>query len=146
MVFGGSLHLRNSRATVTLYKSGKNKIMTSNEETDNSGGRRSDPRTIIGKYYSVEFSLSDLEFIYQFKIWDMSTNGMCLLVKEDSKVLNHVKVGDVLDMKYYPTEVLSPIKSLKTEVKHITKDEQGRFKGHFMVGLSILDKQASDSS
>jgi hypothetical protein len=118
--------------------------MTSNEGTDNSGGRRSDPRTIIGKYYSVEFSLSDLEFIYQFKIWDMSTNGMCLLVKEDSKVLNHVKVGDVLDMKYYPTEVLSPVESLKTEVKHITKDAQGRFKGHFMVGLSILDKQASE--
>ncbi len=120
--------------------------MNTKIETDNNNGRRVDPRTIIEKFYSVEFTLSDLEFIYQFKIWDISANGICVLVKDDSKVLSHVKVGDILNMKYYPSEVLSPVKHLKTEVKHITKDEQGRFKGHHMVGLSILEKQNSDSS
>jgi len=30
---------------------------------------------------------------------------------------------------------------LETEVKHISKDSQGRFKGHVMVGLQIIEKE-----
>lgn len=115
--------------------------MNTGAKINNHAGRRTDSRTIVGEYYSVEFSISNLDFVYQFKIWDMSINGMCVLVREDSKLLNHVKVGDVLDMKYYSSDIVNAIKLLKTEVKHITKDDQGRFKGHYLVGLSILDKQ-----
>ena len=108
--------------------------------------RRGDARTFVGKYYSVEFSLSDLDFSYQFKIWDVSMKGMCVLVREDSNLLKYVKVGDILNMKYYPKEMVDTIENLRTEVKHITKDDQGRFKGHYLIGLSILDKQYSAAS
>jgi hypothetical protein len=30
---------------------------------------------------------------------------------------------------------------LKTEIKHITKDDEGRFRGLYLVGLSILEGQ-----
>ena len=103
--------------------------------------RRSEPRSIIDQYYSVEFSLPDCAFVYQFKIWDMSSKGMCVLVKEDSDLLDHVKVGDVLKLKYYTTKASKPIEFLKTEIKHITKDERGRFKGVCLVGLSVLERQ-----
>ena len=105
--------------------------------------RRSEPRSTIDRYYSVEFSLSGCSFVYQFRIWNISTKGMCVLVKEDSDLLNHVKVGDILNLKYYTTDSSKPIEFLKTEIKHITKDEQGRFKGVYLVGLAILGNQDS---
>jgi len=46
--------------------------------------KRSEPRRIIDQYHSVEFSLRDCAFTYQFKIWDISSKGICVLVKEDS--------------------------------------------------------------
>lgn len=105
--------------------------------------RRSEPRSIIDQYYSVEFSLSGCSFVYQFKIWNVSAKGICVLVKEDSDLLNHLKVGDILNLKYYPADSSQPGELLETEIKHITKDEQGRFKGVHLVGLAILGNQDS---
>lgn len=105
--------------------------------------RRSEPRGIIDRYYSVEFSLSGCSSVYQFKIWNVSAKGICVLVKEDSDLLNHLKVGDILNLKYYTADSSQPGELLETEIKHITKDEQGRFKGVYLVGLSILENQDS---
>ncbi|MBW2340576.1 MAG: hypothetical protein JRF50_09590 [Deltaproteobacteria bacterium] len=71
----------------------------------------------------------------------MSSKGMCVLVREDSDLLNHMKVGDILRLKYYTTESSKPVEFLKTEIKHITRDERGRFKDVYLVGLSILEGQ-----
>jgi hypothetical protein len=106
--------------------------------------RRSEPREIVDKFYSVEFSLKGIDSVYQFKIWNMSSRGMCVLIKEDSDVLKHLRAGDILDMKYYSSDALSPTEHLQTEIRHITKDEEGRFKGHFLVGLSILGNKESN--
>jgi hypothetical protein len=105
--------------------------------------KRSEPRRIIDQYHSVEFSISECAFIYQYKIWDISTKGLCVLVREDSDLLNHIKVGEILDLKYYSTDTLRPIEYLKTEIKHITKSDEGRFKDLYLVGLSILEDQDS---
>ena len=111
---------------------------------DNFMERRSEPRSIIDQYYSVEFSLSGCSFVYQFRIWNISSKGICVLVKEDSNLLNHLKVDDILNLKYYTTDSSKPIEVLKTEIKHITKGEQGRFKGVYLVGLSIQGNQDSN--
>ena len=108
--------------------------------------RRSEPRDIVDKFYSVEFSLKGIDFVYQFKLWNMSSKGMCVLIKEDSVVLEHLKAGDIVDMKYYSSDSLSPTEHLQTEIRHITKDDEGRFKGHFLVGLSILGNKESGLS
>ena len=101
--------------------------------------RRSESRSIVDQYFSVELLISDLVPIaYQFKIRDISSSGMGFLVKEDSDLLQHLKVGEVINMKYNPVESSEQPKHLKTEIKHITPDEQGRFKGHYLVGLAIL--------
>ena len=99
--------------------------------------RRSEPRHLEEGYSSVELSLKELNFVYQFKIWDRSQSGMSILIKEDSEVLRHIKVGDMLDMKYYPKkQTEEPIK-LRTEIRHITKDVSEKIKGHCLVGLMI---------
>jgi hypothetical protein len=91
------------------------------------------------QYHSVEFSITNSPFIYQFKIWDTSLNEKCVLVKEDSDFLNHLKAGDVLDLKYYSSDVSNPFKYLKTEIKDIGKYDRGRFKGIYLVRLSIVE-------
>ena len=107
--------------------------------TNNGVEKRSEPRRELDKYHSVEFKVQEQGHLYQFKIWNMSAKGMCLLVRDDSEILNDLAVGNVLDMKYYTTDFSLPAKALKTEIKHITKEDQGRFKGHVLVGLFILD-------
>ena len=100
--------------------------------------KRVEPRKIIDEFYSVEFSIKDFAFTYQFRIWDVSEKGICVLVKEDSSILGHLKVGDTWNMKYYRIDSeLSEY--MDTEIRHITKDETGRFEGHYLVGLSILN-------
>ena len=107
--------------------------------------RRSEGRTLIDRYYSVEFSKKGLDAIYHFRIWNISTKGICIVVKEDSALMGHLKVGDILDMKYYPSDESGPVEHKKTEITHITKNAHGRFKGHFLVGLSMIS-QLSPSS
>lgn len=102
--------------------------------------KRSEPRDVIDQYYSVEFALRGMEFVYQFKIWNISARGMCVLVKEDSVLLEHLKTGDQLEMRYYPKDASASPVSIRTEIRHITRDNEGRFKGHVLVGLSILGK------
>jgi hypothetical protein len=93
------------------------------------------------QYYSVEISLRGVEHMHQFKIWNIPQDSMCVVVKPDSGLLGSLKVGDNMKMKFYRTNALSQPMHLWTEISHITKEDQGRFKGHYLVGLAILDGQ-----
>ena len=95
----------------------------------------------IDQYYSVEISLNGLEHLHQFKIWNIEPDSMCVLVKADSVILGSLKVGDKMVMRYYGMDTLSHPTDLETEIRHITKEDQGRFKGHCLIGLAILEDQ-----
>ena len=112
--------------------------MATNDLNEHSPERRSEKRDEAERYYSVQFTTEGLASFYQFKLWNISTKGMCILVKEDSEVLKHLSVGDTLEMTYYLTDSQGAQETRKTQIKHITLNEDGRFQGHFMVGLSIL--------
>ena len=107
-------------------------------DRDAMADRRSEARKLIDRYFSVEFSKKGLDAIYQFKIWNTANMSMCVLVKEDSAILPRLKVGDTLDMKFYSGESDYPTNSIKTSIRHISKDE-GRFRGHYLVALEILE-------
>ena len=109
-----------------------------------SSDKRSEARSRAGKYSSVEFSTNKEALTYQFKIRDIASSGIGILVNEGSAVLKSLKVGDVLNMKYYPLNLADQPEYIDTEIKHITKDEKGRFKGHYLVGLLVLEKQKGD--
>lgn len=95
----------------------------------------------IDQYYSVEFSLSGCAFVYQFKIHKASLNEICVLVREDSDLLNYLKVGDILNMKYYTTNSFRPVEYLKTEIRYISKNDTERLRGLCVVGLFILENK-----
>ena len=100
--------------------------------------RRSEARSADERFYSVQFTTGGLATFYQFKLWNISQKGLCILVKEGSQVLEHINVGDSLEMKYYLADSQGAHEDLTTQIKHITKNDKGRFQGHYMVGLSIL--------
>lgn len=96
------------------------------------------------QYSSVEFSTNKTEPNHLFKIRDMSPFGLCFLVKEGSAVLNHLKVGDIMEMKCYQPKKAKRPELIKTKIKHITKNDLGRYKGNYLVGLSVIEN--GDSS
>ena len=100
--------------------------------------RRVESRTLPNQDHNVQFTKQGLDITYQFKIRNISLKGMCILVRQDSHVMSHLKVGDVLDVKYYSEEGKSPVDQSKTEIIHITRGEPGWFEGHYLVGLSKL--------
>jgi hypothetical protein len=99
--------------------------------------RRSEARSPADRYYSVQFTVAGLKSHYQFKTWNISKKGLCILVKEDSAVLDHLTPGDVLEMTYYVSDAQGTLENLQTRIQHITRNDSGRFKGHYLVGLSI---------
>ncbi len=92
---------------------------------------------------SVEFSIGKRSVAHQFKLWSIESMSMCILVKEDSRVMSGIKVGDIFNMKYNSrnSENSSESECLKTAIRHIIKKDQGQFKGHYLVELEILENQ-----
>ena len=114
--------------------------MAKNDPPKRHSEKRSEPRISVDQFHSVEIKLSRSIPIYQFKLRDISPHGACILIKEDSSVLNHLKVGQILNLKYRFEDPSKPTEFLKTEIKHITKAKQKRLKGHYLVGVFILEK------
>ncbi|MDY6971036.1 MAG: hypothetical protein SV775_01775 [Thermodesulfobacteriota bacterium] len=91
-------------------------------------------------YHSVEFSVNGRA--YQFKIWHNKPLSLSVLVREDSEIINLLKVGDRIPMKYYPIKPAYSPTSIETAVRQMTKSEEGKFKGHYIVDLEMVDGRA----
>jgi hypothetical protein len=108
-------------------------------DMENSGfvEKRFGPRKVIEEYYSVEFQIKGMGPIYHFKLWDESGAGLSILIKPESGAFSGLKVDDILNMNYY-TDKAQLAKTLRTKIVHITKQDSGRFAGHFIIGLAQL--------
>ena len=95
---------------------------------------------ITKKFHSVEIKPLKSLPIYQFKLYQNSLrNGASVHVRPDSDVLNHLKPGEEHEMKYYPKDSKYQIAWLKTQILNIIEEQQGPFKGHFQISLTIVD-------
>ena len=111
--------------------------MNRDSATSNLPESKGESRTILDTYFSVQFTLSRMDPAYLFKLRDISSNGVCILVKQDSTAFKKLNVGDVLDMEFNPTESSGSTKILKTKIT--SKNCFNRFKGHSLVGMTIID-------
>ena len=98
---------------------------------------RSEVKTILDEFYSVQFFLKGKGIFYQFKLRNTSSNRPCILVKKDSPVFTELKVGDILDMKYNNPESLDASRLFKTQI--ISKNPHDYYTGHSIVELSIIN-------
>jgi hypothetical protein len=102
--------------------------------------RRSEQRRKAEKFHSVEFNLGGAVPIYQFGLRDISENGACILVKKDSPILQHLKVGQVMSMKFYEQGIYNPATLLKSEIRHISPGKPGDNEDLVMIGIRILER------
>jgi hypothetical protein len=86
-------------------------------------------RIEIQKYY---------EQIHEVKLIDLSSKGASILFKDNSSLFNHLQVGQDLTVKYFFEERSKSSEMFQAKVKHVTKVKEGRFKGYYLAGLSIL--------
>jgi hypothetical protein len=87
---------------------------------------------------SVEFSVEGIGVPYRFKIWHIHPNSNVIVIKKNSNILPHLRVGATLTMKYYSPGEGYPEGTRETTIKEISGEEEGRFKGHFLVDLEPL--------
>ena len=109
------------------------------ETRKQSANRYSPSHYCPDQYASVEIPNIHAPFCYHFKLWRMDNSHVCILVKEDSQLLPRLKEGDRLNMKYYCREAVSDSEFRETDIQMIRKAENGRFKGHYLVYLDILN-------
>ena len=98
--------------------------------------KRSEKRALPTKLNGAEIKLTGIP-LYQFKLKDISDNGTCILVKEDSAMIKHLEVGQSVSLKFHPDSPAENNGYFKGIIKHITKIEAGRYKGHCLVGVQI---------
>jgi hypothetical protein len=104
----------------------------------------SEPRNIINiedQFDGVEIKVANSVPVYLFKLRKVSLYKVCILVNKRSELLSCLKNGQTFKLDYFSTHTPNLKKPLKTKVKHITKEDQQPFKGHYLVGLSILEEQ-----
>jgi hypothetical protein len=100
--------------------------------------RRSEARRPADQYYDIEFFMDGTDVTDRFRIWYMTPDSMGLLIKENSDILPRLKVGETLNMKAYTLDLGSPSEYLVTAIRHITRKEQTRLRGHYLIRLETL--------
>ncbi|MBW1706186.1 MAG: hypothetical protein JRJ86_13620 [Deltaproteobacteria bacterium] len=86
-------------------------------------------------FISVEFKLGKAPGKdYQVGVIDCSSHGLGLLItKKDMELLQMLKQGDkIKEMTCYAARAMITVDA---EVKHITKIEEGNFKGQYIIGI-----------
>jgi hypothetical protein len=114
-------------------------VMIGNKNLNDLAEFRTEAKTFLNEFYSVQFFLNDKEILYQFKLRNISSNGPCILVKQDSPVFTELQVGDILDMEYSKSESSGASKLFKTKIT--SKNSHDCYTGHSIVELTIIDKK-----
>ena len=104
-----------------------------------TGENRAEPRSTELNNYRIEIKLIG-QPIYQFRVMDVSTTGAGFLMLADSDFLSMIKIGKVINVNFISPKGSNPSGLHKTEIKHITEPKKDKNKGHYLVGISILDK------
>jgi len=112
-------------------------VMIGNQSVNDLAECRSEVKTILNGYYSVQFFLNGKGPSYLFRLRNETSNKPYILVKKDSSVFNELKVGDILDMEYHQSESLGGSKLFKTLIT--SKIPHDSYTGHSIVELSIID-------
>jgi hypothetical protein len=102
---------------------------------------RPEKREPAKETYNAEIKLLGCP-VYQVKIADTAWTGSATVVNDDSSLHSFLTANRVLDVRYHsdePEKRPDTVKQFKAEVKHVSEVKQGRYKGHRLVGIQILE-------
>ena len=111
-------------------------IKIGNQSINDLAESRLEAKTIFDEFYSVQFILNGKGPSYQFKLWNISSNKTCILVKRDSFVFKKLNVGDIVDMEYNQPGSLGVGTIFETLIT--SKFPHDRYSGHSLIELSII--------
>jgi hypothetical protein len=107
-----------------------------------SKDRRTAPRQPVITEHMAQFIIPG-STVYQLKLQDISQTGAGVVVRSDSKLLTMIQVDQHLKVKLLsPRDAHSPQGDYQARIAHITESQEGRFKGHVVVGIELLQKVA----
>ena len=106
-----------------------------------TGNNVSKPAVQADECYTVELLLDGAHAVRQYKVWHKGTTYMCVLLEETSDVLNWVRVGDRMNIRYFDTDQTVASEYLETEVRKVKKGNQGRLKGQYLLDLEIRESR-----
>ena len=116
------------------------------EQPNPNPDRRLEPRATGLSSHRAEFKFTGVP-IYQLKVRDLSANGAGIIVRADSKVLELIKIGQELVVKLIsPAGSKGPSGYYKSRIEHVTELKEGRFRGHMVVGLSLVKRSGQLTS
>lgn len=105
--------------------------------------KRSERREVLAPpdFLLAEFYIgkgTENEKRYELDVVDCAAHGIGIIIyKKNFDILNKIKVGDIIkDINFYASSAMLRIDG---EVRHITRIEQGRFKGGYHVGIESKD-------
>jgi hypothetical protein len=111
-------------------------------QTGQPPDRRLEPRATKLSNHRAEFKLTGVP-IYQLKVRDLSAKGAGIVARMDSKFLNMIRIGQELEVKLISfAEATGPSGHYRSRIEHISELKEGRFKGHMVIGISILTKRS----
>ena len=102
--------------------------------------RRLEPRATKLPNHGAEFKFTGVA-VYQLKVLNLSAKGAGVIARVDSNFLKMIQIGQELDVKLISSgETGSPSGHYKSRIEHVSELKEGRFRGHMVVGLSILSR------
>src|SRR5512143_510865 len=100
--------------------------------------RRLEQRVTKVSNHRVEFKFTGVP-VYQLKVQDLTSKGAGIIAKADSNFLRLIQVGQELEIRLISfSEVAGLSGYYKCRIAHISELKESRFRGHMVVGLSII--------
>ena len=113
--------------------------MSENGPNGYSAERRTEERDASKPDCSAVVRISGIP-VQQFKLKDISRNGTCFLVDEDSAILRNLTVGQEIEIQFRFPAGQRPTVFHRSEITHITRASQGDYEGHCLVGVRSLSQ------
>ena len=93
------------------------------------------------RYSSVEFCIKDLEFNYQFKIWETKTPELNILIKRNAIIMKHLHVGNTVDIKCIPSGGSRYPVTMRTKIKMGDKSQLDNLSKLYMLECQPLESK-----
>jgi len=74
----------------------------------------------------------------RFKVWHKSPTYLCLLAGHDPSALLEFREGKMLTLVYHGVGSDLPSEHLRTAIRKIKRNDEGKLKGQYLVDLEIL--------
>jgi hypothetical protein len=114
--------------------------MTGNSQNYPKKESRPKVRSLASGDASISFRPPGGQWEYQIKLRDFSDSGLGLLVRENSDLLNHIRVGDIFAVNYHQGTAAMTASNLRVQVRHISFPATGVPEKHVIVGLCFLER------